>query len=684
MLKGLIELLGREISGDTAFGFVSEISRHHRIQASPGMRAAVNYALETLRGHGVEATVKEYPADGETYFWSSLMFREWSCRDAELRLTEPAEEARHLARWSDSRFSLIQRSHPTPGGCCDAELVVLENGEEEADYRNVDVEGKLVVTNGDVGRVYEMAVERRGALGIIYDGMRTFPPIRREGDLDDALQYTSFWWSGGEKPCFGFVISPRTGRWLRRLIDDRRKKGEPVKAWAKVDSQLIDGTIENAVAKIRGESDEEVVIVAHICHPQPSANDNASGTGAAMEAMRALQRLITMGALPRPKRTIRLTLVPEMTGTYAWLADNETKIPNMVAAINLDMVGENQNLCGGPLIVEKTPESMPSFVNSLTEAIFDEIKAEGKNLGGTANYALFKHAVTPFSGGSDHYIYSDPSVGVPCPMLIQWPDKFYHTSFDTIDKVDPEMLRKVALMTATYAYFIANAGDGEAIWLANEVSARLKGYIISSMRKLVSDAINSAKQESESKSRLAKALSTLRERSDYNADRAVEALKTVRRLMPKSAEYEELESRLISNLREAAENERRLAEEAITVYARSRNINVDGEVKKGLDQLQAEAARIFPRRLFRGPPSTTSWVRKLSSQDRDALWRLEKGHKESRILETLAMYWADGERSLLEISRLVELEAGRSDLEYLLEQFRFLEKMGLIELIRRS
>lgn len=668
------------MSGETALNFVSEISRHHRIQASPGLRAAVRYAVDTLRGFGLDAEVREYPADGETYCWSSLLFEEWSCRDAELRLTEPAEEARSLARWSDSKFSLIQRSHPTPGGCCEAEVVVLDKGEEDADYRGVDVEGKVVLTNGDLGRVYELAVERRGALGIIYDGMRVISPVRREGDLDDALQYTSFWWAGGEKPCFGFVLSPRRGRWLRRLVEGQRKKRRPVKVWAKVDSRLYSGSIENAVASIPGETDEEVVVVAHICHPQPSANDNASGCGAAMEAARALRRLIATGGLPRPRRTIRFTLVPEMAGSYTWLAGEEGRIPSMVAAINLDMVGENQELCGGPLIVEKTPEALPSYVNSLMEAIFDEVKAGGKNLGGTAGYALFKHAVTPFSGGSDHYIYSDPTVGIPCPMIIQWPDRFWHTSVDTLDKVDPEMLGKVALMTATYAYFIANAGVEEAIWLISEVAARYRRDLAAVGQKAVTDALSGAVESEEPGKSLAESLVKLRGKMKYDVDRGVEAIKSVRRLAGGDPCYDPVEVRLMAELEAAAKTERKLAERAVTDYAEARGLAPLPRPRKGRRRkLEKEAAGIVPRRLYRGPVSLRPWVRRLPPEDRDAYWRLGKEHEESGVLGTLALYWADGERSLLEIAGLVELETGRGDLEYLVGYFEFLRRMGLVE-----
>lgn len=678
MFKPILEKLGKEVSGDIAFNFVSEISRHHRIQASPGLRAAVNYAVETLKWYGLDARVHEYPADGESYCWSSLQFKEWSCRDAELRLIEPAEEARHLARWSESKFSLIQRSHPTPGGCCEVEVVVLDKGEEDADYKRVDVEGKVVLTNGDLNRVYEMAVERRGALGIIFDGTWVRPPALLEGELDDALRYTSFWWAGDEKPCFGFVLTPRTGRWLRELV--KKQRGKPVKVWAKVDSQIYSGSIENAVANIPGETNEEVVVVAHICHPQPSANDNASGSAAAMEAARALWKLIAQGVLPKPRRTIRFTLVPEMAGTYAHLAENEECIPKMVAAINLDMVGEKQDVCGGPLIVERTPEATPSFVNALMEVIFDEVKAEVGNLGGSAKYALFKHAVTPFSGGSDHYIYSDPTVGVPSPMLIQWPDKFWHTSYDTLDKVDPEMLGKVALMTGTYAYFIANAGPEEAIWLASEVAARQKRDLVMEVQAQVTAALSAAVEGEDPGKKLAEAISKLMKKISYRLSRSVEAVRSVRRLADEDPRYGAVEERLISELEAAGKTERKLAEKAITDYAEARGLAPLPGVRKGrLKKLERKASGIVPRRLFRGPVSVRPWVRKLSREDRDAWWRLGKEHREDQILGTLAMYWADGERSLLEVSRLVELEAGRTDLEYLVSYFGLLRRMGLVD-----
>lgn len=670
MFKRVYEELSREVSGEIAFNHVAEVSRHHRIQVSPGIRAAANYAAATLKGYGLDVEIRRYKSDGKALAWSSPMFKEWSCDGAELRLIEPEGEARFLARFGENKMSIIQRSMPTPRGGVDAEVVVLSKGEEENDYKGLDLKGKVVLTDGDVSRVRDLAVGRHGAVGILYDGMWLREPNLREGELDDAMKYTSFWWYGDEALCWGFVLAPRTGRWLRRLVE---KSKTPVKVHAEVDSRLYPGEMENCVATIPGESKELVVVIAHICHPQPSANDNASGTGAAMEAARALQRLVASGRLAKPRRSIVFTLVPEMSGTYPYLAENEARIPDMVAALNLDMVGENQNLCGGPLIVERTPESCPSYVNSLMESIYDSVKSEAKNLGGSSSYALFKHAVTPFSGGSDHYVYSDPTVGVACPMMIQWPDKFYHTSADTIDKVDPEMLRKVALMTATYAYTIADAGDEEALWLASETASREKRAIMGRIQDAVTTASNG---EAEAAS---DAILRLRDRVDYWTGRAAEAVASTRRLAPKDKRLDSAVTELVADLESSTKAERKHAEAAIRRLAEAKGWVLKPR-RKRLTKLETEAQTIIPVRKFKGPVSTRQWVRKLSPGDREAFYRFGKEHKEAQGMETLAVYWSDGRRSLLDVARLVELESGRSDLAYLVGYFGYLEKMGLVSL----
>jgi aminopeptidase YwaD len=671
MLKQIYDKIQKEVSGDVAFFHVSEIVQHHRIQVSPGIREAVNYSVNAWRKYGVDAKVKSWPSTGKEFAWTSQMPLEWSCEDAELSLIEPADQARSLARFLENKISLIQRSFPTRKEGVEAEVVIMDKGEEEIDYKKIDVSGKIVLTSGDVARVNDLAVQKYGAVGIICDGMFVREPSLKEGELDDALKYTSFWWSGDEKPCWGFVLSPRTGRWLRRLIE---KSKTPVKLRAKVDSKFYPGVMEDAIATIEGKSSEEVTVVAHICHPQPSANDNASGSGAAMEAARALHKLISTGELEKPKRTIRFTLVPEIAGSYPWLVENEKRLSELIAAINLDMVGENQTLCGGPLIMERTPEASASYVNTLLEAIYDEVKKEAKNLSGSASYPLFKHVVTPYSGGSDHGLYSDPFVGIPCPMIIQWPDKFYHTSFDTLDKVDPEMLRKVALITATYAYYIANASKKDALWLASETANREKIRLLQKIQVEVNKAIEGDEAS------VARIIDKLKKLTEYWAGRATAAVKSVKTIAPNDKDVERLCEQYAAEIEEISKKEWKKAENAINLINTSKGLILTKPKKKRLTKIEKETKKVVVKRLYKGTLSTRYWMKKLSPIENEAWREYGKLHPDGRSVSGISLYWCDGKRNLLEVSNLVEFETGKTDTEYLLKHYQTMEKIGLVKL----
>jgi len=671
MFKHVLDKVSKEASGEIALGYVAEISRHHRIQASPGLSDAVAWAVDTFKANGVEAEVHSYPADGRGYAWSSLMFKEWSCVDAELELVEPQEKACFLARWRESKLSLIQRSQPA--GPVTAEVVHVGKGEEQEDYKGLDVRGRMVLTDGDAQRVHRLAVEERGALGLIYYGTWVREPDLPEGALDDAMKYTSFWWAGGEKPGFGFVLTPRRGRWLRDLIKDSKK---PVRVKARVDSSLYEGVLDNAYAVIRGATGEQVVVVAHICHPQPSCNDNASGSAAALEAARVLQKLIRAGELPRPRRSIVFTLVPEMSGSYAHLAARESEIPGMVAAVNMDMVGERQCVTSGSFIVERTPEASPSYVNSLMECVFKEVTRDVKNLGGSSSYALFRHVTTPFSGGSDHYVYSDPTVGVPCPMLIQWPDKYWHTSYDTLDKVDPAMLKRAAVVSATYAYFLASAGPAEAAWMASETFSREKARLLERFRDYVERA-------SADPSEVPRFVRELRDQGVYWAEVAVKAVESVMRLAPGDKGLEESVNVFVGDLEAEAKAQVRSATQTLERVLELSGVEAKPYRRPQMRKLEREADVLVPVRLFRGPWNIRGWDVGLSPAERDELRRLDKDHPEGGSVGTLAMYWTDGVRSLYEVCERVRLERGSSDLEYLVGLYGLLGRMGLVGLGHR-
>jgi len=655
MFKSLWRMLREECSGVAAYQIVADISRYHRIQASPDFRRSAEYVRERLAEASIEAEVLDYPANTDTAFWGAPSFQEWDAHAGTLHLIEPRDQARKLADYREVPVSLIPRSVAFDG---EAEVVAVDKGEEPAEYEGLDVAGKVVLTRGDVNRVYDLAVLRRGAVGIIFDGMGEVEPVRPAWTLPDAIQYTSFWWYSEGRKCFGFALSPREGERLRRLIRKRQEDGaRPVRVRAHVDAHLYDGRIEVVSATIPGErDDEEIVVVGHLCHPRLMCNDNASGVAAMLEIARALQSLITAGRLARPRRTLRFLWVPEMSGTYAFLSTNEAHLSRMIAGLNLDMIGEAQMKCGSSFLLERPSDALPSFAFDLLARLHEMLLPEVKLHGELGGYPLSRYAISPFVGGSDHQIFSDPSVGVPMPAPNQWPDKFYHTTADTIDKVDPAMMGKVCVLSAAYAYWLAGAGEPEARWLASEMSARFRQKVIGMVQETVTGT-----GEEEGSGR-----ETLSRRLDYQVERHQEALASLTRLAPVDT------SGWQAGDRGFAEAE----------FARAADLLPQRPDDVEENETNEQAARLIPRRLFRGPLLIEAYVSRLDEAGRDEWWELSRRIREqtSRALPLLAQYWADGERTVGEIGRQIALETGLEATSLLVEYFRFADRLGLMEL----
>lgn len=657
MFQETLQKIRDELSGQLALANVAEIVQHHRIPGYKGQRDAAVACANILTANGVQAEAVSYPADGQTMFWAEQTALGWECDAAELWVVSPEKEKRRIANFKEMELSIMQGSAPTPEGGVEADLVVLAEPEEEVSYAGLDITGKMVLVGTcDINRARELAVERHGAIGIVTDRMPEWPPVRGRMDLPDSIHWNGFHWTGHEKKCFGFAVSPRTGDFLRKLKNPR--------VFAKVESRFTSSSFMNVEAYIPGQATEaggEVVVIAHLCHPKPSANDNASGSGTAMEVARTLQKLIDAGKLARPKRGIRFLLVPEFLGTYAYLAKHPDRIPGMLAGINLDMVGENQEACGSALQVEKPSQAVPGYVGDLAAMILRAIGDDASNFFGTARYALFRHTVTPFSGGSDHWILSDPTVGVPSPMLIQWPDLHYHTSSDTLDKVDPKMLHRVGAITATYAFFLANASFEEARWLAAEIAAGFGPALHDGLSRALSAATPAGSPEELAEFQLSCRIRDI--------EALVAYVETERR-----AEYQAVVAGLSEEMQQSAATQLRIA----------RLGNPGGEAGTAADQnaLSDRAQAMVPVRLYRGPAplGLRGFLHLLTPAERNE-WRLfVKAHTDGSKIDSLLLYWADGRRNILDIARKIQLETGYFDLEFAVRYMEVLQKIDFIRL----
>jgi hypothetical protein len=446
-----------ETSGARALESVRALARHHRLQSSPGYDEAARWVAAELAAFGFEPEWEPVPGDGRTRALGILMPRGWECGRAMATLAG-ASGVTPLCDYAAAPLSIVQRSAPVRGTF---PLIAVAGGARDSDFEGLDVRGRVVLTDAPVHAVHERAVLARGAAGLLSYGRRLVPPVRGDDDDADALPYTSFWWADGMPRGWGFVVSPAEGRRLRARLD----AGEPLALRAEIESREFETTIPLLSAAIPGGSDEEILLVAHLCHPLPSANDNASGAAALLETARVLKALADAGRWTPGRRGVRFLWMPELTGTCAWLALDRDRARRIPAALNLDMVGEDQSQCGSTLLIEHPPCFLGSFAEPLLAAIRHAAQDWVESFSGPGHFSMTRMSEVPWSGGSDHAVFVDPLVGVPCPMLIQWPDRFYHASSDTPDKCDPASLALAVRCAATYAGTLSalNAPDAAAL-----------------------------------------------------------------------------------------------------------------------------------------------------------------------------------------------------------------------------
>ena len=477
MMQDTIKIMKNRVQTRGLYQIVKDVSSFHRIQASKGFRDAANWCCDWLNKRGVQAQVLHYPAPAGGYAGSYRLFQEWNCTAGWCRVAGP--EGFTLADYSVEPISLIQKSCACDWRDQTLDLVEMTEGCEESAYKDWDLEGKVLFTHQHINK-FSWAIQKRGALGIVSDYLNETPHVRIPEELLDVLNYTSFWWehTPGERQAFGFVISPRTSHKLQTLCRARKADfaaGKCESPWvqlnAYVEATLENGTSEVVEAVLPGESQESVLVCAHLCHPCASANDNASGVAGAMTLMAAIHAAVAAGELPPLQKTLRMILVPEFTGTYNYLNDGRDK-SLYTAGINLDMIGARQEDTTGPITVTGLPFAMPGFEGDLATLLLQEIKQQVDCREDLLMQNVLTNAV-PFGLGSDHFILSDPQVGIPSIMLGQWPDKYYHTSADTIERMDMNVLKFSTVLAAVYAYTLCDLTKQDARLILNHQCTRL-------------------------------------------------------------------------------------------------------------------------------------------------------------------------------------------------------------------
>lgn len=422
-----------------AIDYMEEIIRFHRIQSTSGLKNATEYVAELLNSFDVSAWPLAIPMNEGMEFEGFPGFQSWEIKEAKLWMVQP--ERRKLADFDDSVFHIFQRSGLAEG---EFELFVAERNMDIDYYLKLDnLADKFILTDKPqyVKDILEVA-------GIVSEHTR-------EG-VEDALLYHSFWWDGTEaKKIPGFVIYKKDANYIRKL----QKEGKRIIVKAHVSADFGPGYHYIAECEIKGTGEGEILLIAHLCHPKGEANDNVSGVVSLIEALRSIKHLINKGELDPPLRTIRTLFVPEIYGSVAYLSQRSNLHSAIVGGLNLDMVGQSLDKSGGSFLVEKEPWSAPGFTSSLVNYLKDFVIPHYKGTSPVIQYPSIRYSSTPFSGGSDHIVLNDPYVGIPTSMIIQWPDKFYHSSKDKVENIDPEALKRAGITAALYAYMLATAQE---------------------------------------------------------------------------------------------------------------------------------------------------------------------------------------------------------------------------------
>jgi aminopeptidase YwaD len=459
--EGLRNIILSEISGEIAWWHTVMISRYDRIQASEGWHKAALYVKGEIEKYGInDAKIEGWYSDGDTYYGTFRTPVGWRASSGELFMVSP--ERMKLASYEELPTVLVKHSVDTD---LTAEVVDVGAGLTPADYQGKDVSGKIVLATGYSGDVHREAVIKRGAVGVL-NYMSS--EVRR--DYPYLVQYTALWPRLSEKGKlgFGFNLSRQQADMIGRFL----KEGKKVELKVKVVGEIYPSKIEVMSATIPGTKypDEEVLLMAHLDHYQPGANDNASGSAGLLEVARTLRRLIDKGKIKPPARTIRFLWVSEIYGTIAYLVNHPEVAKRTIAGINLDMIGEDLEKTSSYFYVTRTPDSNPSFLNALMESLVEEV-ARLNITTPRGSRAPWNYRIFPYFGGSDHYIFTEGSFRVPAVMFGH-PDPYHHTIQDDVDKVDQTELKRVILLSTLASYFIAQAEAADGMRLATDVFSR--------------------------------------------------------------------------------------------------------------------------------------------------------------------------------------------------------------------
>lgn len=363
-----------------------------RVTGFRGEWDAADYVADTLESYGLKVEKTEFPI---------LAF-----------LSHGAEVTVNGQSLESKTFTYTPA---TPKEGITGEIVYCDLG-SAADFEKVNVEGKIALIKRGSYSFYDKTqnAAAAGAVGVIIFN-------NAKGVINGTL--------GNPTRIPAVALSDVDGINLVALLENST---EPVEVTMIADTEMENSYSQNVIGTLsadRKKDAETIVIGAHYDSVDcPGANDNASGTATMLEIARVLSskklaynvKFMAFGAEE-----------VGLIGSAQYVESlNEKELNNIVAMINMDMVGVGNKV--GVMTVNKNKKS---FVADLSESYL-------KDFG-------IPHSRTT-SASSDHAPFE--AAGIPVVFLNYGPDPYYHTDADSLDKIDKDNLYNMATLVTAMTY----------------------------------------------------------------------------------------------------------------------------------------------------------------------------------------------------------------------------------------
>lgn len=401
----------------------------HRLSGSEGLERAIEWAFAEMQKEELD-NVRKLP----------VHVPHWVRGRESARVVSPVEKEISILG--------LGLSIGTPGGPLTAPVVAVRSFEELAALGRDAVQGKIVLYAvpwlgyGETVRYRASGASRAADLGAVAALVRSATGHSLYTPHTGALRYDE------DSPRIpAAAVTVEDAEWMARLIES----GHEVRVELSMEARMLaDAESFNLVAEIEGREKPGEVVVMGGHFDSWDVGQGAHDDGAAcIAAWQALTVIRKLGLTPR--RTLRVVLwTNEENGLQGgrayreWLGD---RVGTHVAAIEMD--GGAERPVGFGLGLRAGATDAPDEVYDVTLGTLREI--------GALLTPVEAGEMTRGGGGAD--IGPLMADGVPGLGLRTVGDRYFdwhHSEADTLDKVEPDNLRRAMGLLAVMGFVLAD------------------------------------------------------------------------------------------------------------------------------------------------------------------------------------------------------------------------------------